>query len=451
MEEKKLGKLDVFLSLIVGLMFADAIASNSSAGVSSISWWVILGVLYMIPSGAIIGELSGAYPGEGGIYVWIYEGLGPKWAAMTSWLFFACGLFIPVSSFIMCSDILFTLFCPSASYLIRVGVAIVLLWLMTWVSTLPMVEAKWVTNTAGLIKLALFLLCFVAGIAYIAQGNALANSMTVNDLLPTLDQGLTYLPIIVYCCTGMELASASAEQTKNPAKTLPKLILGVAALAVVLNVIANFGMLSVLPLDSIDLDLGLLDVFKAAFNSSAVYYIAGIAFLFAVFAQCVTWMVGGNRGTAESGKSGEIPAVFGKENKAGQPIGAIIISAVAGTLMMVVYAFIANSAADLFFSLLSCGVIGSLLPYVFMMVAYQRLKKQGMNGYDGFKAPCGIALSWICQIIQCATLVLMIYIPGYGWADGVMTNIIGIIVMIGSGLLMMKIAEKSNEGAAKEK
>ena len=97
----KLGKFDAFMILICGLMFADAIASNSSAGVPSITWWLILGLLYMIPSGFIIGELSGAFPGEGGIFVWISEGLGPKWAARTSWLFFCCGLFIPGSAFVM--------------------------------------------------------------------------------------------------------------------------------------------------------------------------------------------------------------------------------------------------------------------------------------------------------------------------------------------------------------
>ena len=51
----KLGKFDAFMILICGLMFADAIASNSSAGVPSITWWLILGLLYMIPSGFIIG------------------------------------------------------------------------------------------------------------------------------------------------------------------------------------------------------------------------------------------------------------------------------------------------------------------------------------------------------------------------------------------------------------
>lgn len=454
MDEKKLGGFDVFMMLVVGLMFADTIASTSSTGVPSITWWLILGILYMIPSGAIIGELSSAIPDEGGIYAWIYEGMGPKWATFTSWLFFACGLFIPVSSFVMCSDIFFDLVYPAAPFLVRTLVAVVLVWVMTWVSTLPMVEARWVNNTAGIIKLALFLLCGFAGIAYLVAGNPAANPITVQTLAPTLDEGLTYLPVIVYCCTGMELASASAEQTDNPAKTLPRAIVGVAALAVVLNIFANWGMLTVLPVDGIDLDFGLLDVFKNAFGSALIYNVAGIAMLFAVFSQCVTWAVGGNRGTCESGKSGELPAIFGKENAAGQPIGAIVINAVCGTLMLLFYAIFAETASSLFFSLLSCGVIGSLIPYVFMIIAYQRMKRDGrLDKNEGFKCPGGMAFSWIVQIIQCVTLFLMIYIPGVGWADGVVTNVIGFLLMTISGVIAMKVAEhqqatKASEGKA---
>ena len=81
MNEAKLNKFDAFMLLVCGIMFIDAIAANTSAGASAISWWLIIGLLYMIPSGFIIGELSGRLPGEGGIFVWIYEGMGPKWAA----------------------------------------------------------------------------------------------------------------------------------------------------------------------------------------------------------------------------------------------------------------------------------------------------------------------------------------------------------------------------------
>ena len=435
MPEKKLSAFDAFMLLVCGIMFADAIASNTSAGVPSLAWWLIIGVLYMIPMGLIIGELAAVMPGEGGIYVWIYEGLGPKWAALISWLFFTCGLFIPVSSFIMCSDILFSLIYPDASLLLRIIVAIVFIWLLAWISMKPMAEATWVTNLAGIIKIGFFAFALAAGIYFIAQGNAMANDISFETLLPSFDQGLTYLPIILYCCTGMELAAASAEEMNEPAKMLPKVVLGIAGLAIVLNIAAGLGMLLVIPVSEINLDFGLLDLFRIAFDSEVAYYVAGVLFLFAVFAQCLSWMVGGNRGACESAKEGDLPAALGKELN-GQPMGAILISSIAGSLLLVLYAFFAESASDLFFSLLSCGVIGSVVPYVLMLVAYQRLKASGrMDDNAGFRAPFGVALSWLAQIIQCFTLLLMIYIPSHGWNETVVTNVIGFAGMVISGVI----------------
>ena len=441
-EEKKLGAFDTFMLLVCGIMFADAIASNTSAGVASLTWWVIIGVLYMIPMGFVIGELAAVLPGEGGLWLWVREGLGPKWAALISWFYFACGLFIPVSSFIMCSDVLFSLIYPSASLMLRVGVAIVLVWVLAYVGTRPMAEATWLTNSAGLIKIGFFVFALAAGIYYIAQGNAAANDITFETLMPSFNDGIVYLPIILYCCTGMELAAASAEEMENPAKMLPKLVLGIAGLAIVLNIIASLGMLLVLPVDSIDLDFGLLDLFRTAFGSEIVYYVMGVLFLYAVFAQCLSWMVGGNRGACEAAKEGELPAVLGKEAN-GQPLGAIIVSAVAGSVLLVVYAAVAESASDLFYSLLSCGVIGSIVPYVLMLVSYQRLKKRGfMDNNEGFTAPAGIALSWLAQIIQCFALFLMVYVPTQGWNPDVLTNVGGFLGMLVTGLIAVAWAQK---------
>lgn len=442
-EQKKLRPFSVFMMLICGLLFADVIASNSSTGAPAISWWIILGVLYMIPSGMVIGELSAVLPGEGGIYVWIYEGLGPKYAAMTSWLFFACGLFIPVSSFIMCADIIFGMINPGIGLVPRLIVAIILLWLMIYMSSKPMAESAWITDWAGIVKLILFVGSLVAGLVYIIKGNEMATALTAKTMMPSLDQGLTFLPVIVYSCTGMELASASAEETEDPAKNLPKLIVGVAVLAVVLNIVSTVGTLMVINAGKLDLTTGTIDVFVKAFGSPVLYYIIGIAMIFTIFAQCITWLVGGNRGTAESAHSGELPAILGKETEAGQPIGAMVITGVFGTIVIIAYAFM-SSAEGLFYSLLSCGVIGSLIPYMLMMSAYQRLKKERFKEHDGYKAPAGIVLSWVCQIIQVATLLLMIYIPTVGWNPDVKTNVIGLIVMLLTGAIAISIASKEN-------
>lgn len=153
-------------------------------------------------------------------------------------------------------------------------------------------------------------------------------------------------------------------------------------------------------------------------------------------------MVGDNRGTCESAKSGELPAFLAKEANS-QPLGAVLATSVCGTVFLLLYALVADSASDLFFSLLSCGVIGSVFPYILMLIGYQRLRKRGfMDGHDGFRAPFGIALSWICNIIQVLTLFLMVYVPGYGLNDNAMTNIAGFVAMVVSGAIAIWWADK---------
>ena len=78
-----------------------------------------------------------------------------------------------------------------------------------------------------------------------------------------------------------------------------------------------------------------------------------------------------------------------------------------------------------------------------MLIAYQRLKKNGgFDHYDGFKAPAGVAFSWICQILQVVTLFLCFYIPGAGWNDAVVTNTLGALIMIVSGEIAIRWAAK---------
>ena len=69
-----------------------------------------------------------------------------------------------------------------------------------------------------------------------------------------------------------------------------------------------------------------------------------------------------------------------------------------------------------------------------------------MKVHDGYMAPKGVLLSWICQILQVLTLVLMIYIPGSGWNPNVLTNAAGAIIMVGTGLLAVMHQSKKQAG-----
>ena len=71
-----------------------------------------------------------------------------------------------------------------------------------------------------------------------------------------------------------------------------------------------------------------------------------------------------------------------------------------------------------------------------MLIAYQNLRRRGEmdpGRYDGFRAPAGVVFSWIAQVIQVATLVLMVYVPTVGWNPDVLTNVGGAVFMLVTG------------------
>jgi amino acid transporter len=47
---------------------------------------VLLPLVWSLPTGLMVGELSAAIPAEGGFYVRVRRALGPFWGVQESWL-----------------------------------------------------------------------------------------------------------------------------------------------------------------------------------------------------------------------------------------------------------------------------------------------------------------------------------------------------------------------------
>ena len=69
--------------------------------------------------------------------------------------------------------------------------------------------------------------------------------------------------------------------------------------------------------NNLNIVTGTIDLFIKTFGSTVFYYLIGLPFVFCIFSQCLTWIIGGARGIAESAKEGEFPSVLGIETKAG--------------------------------------------------------------------------------------------------------------------------------------
>ena len=86
----------------------------------------------------------------------------------------------------------------------------------------------------------------------------------------------------------------------------------------------------------------------------------------------------------------------------------------------------------------------SLLPYVFMLISYQKLKKRSLKKHSGFKALLGLMSSWSSLIILMTTMFLLIYIPGQGWSPHIVTTASGSLIMLISGELVINYSRKKS-------
>ena len=126
--DKKMGPGNIALFCLCAVIVIDTLTASASIGVSSIGWWVITIIVFVIPYGLITSELSTTYPGDGGIYDWVKKAFGYKWAVRTTWFYWInVGLWMP-AVYIMFAGMFAEIFYPGLSIWAQIAICIALTW-----------------------------------------------------------------------------------------------------------------------------------------------------------------------------------------------------------------------------------------------------------------------------------------------------------------------------------
>ena len=294
---------DLTLFTVCAVLVIDQLAASAAIGVSSIFWWVFTMIVFFIPYGLITAELGTTYPEQGGIYAWIRRAFGKKWGARTSWFWWInVALWMP-SVYILFAGIFAQMFYPEMTLWWQIVLGIVLTWITVVINIVALDVGKWIPNIGAFLKVAIMLVIGVAGIVY-ACFHGVANDMSIGNMMPKWDAGLAFLPVIVYNFLGFELMSGGAEEMDNPARDIPKAIIIAGVLIAAFYLLGTVGILIALPLEDIGLIEGLLDTLRKLFGDSTLatvgVYALGIAALYTLFANMVTWTIGANRSATEA-------------------------------------------------------------------------------------------------------------------------------------------------------
>lgn len=449
--KKVMRGLDMTLFTVCAILVIDTLAPSAAIGPSSISWWLITLVLFFIPYGLITAELGTAYPEQGGLYIWVKNAFGEKWAARTTWLYWInVALWMP-SVFVLFAGMFSQLFAPDMGLWGQILIGIVMTWVTVGIGIMTLETSKWVPNIGAIIKALIIVVIGVAAFIY-AGKNGVANDLSFKSILPTWDAGLYFLPVIVYNFMGFELMSGAGDEIKNPGKDIPRAIITAGILITVFYLLGTVGMLMALPVEELGLVSGVIDTLRVLIGSEGaagvVVTLLGIGALYSFLANMVTWTMGANKTAAEAADDGELPAIFGKLHPVNKtPVSAFVITGVVSTAVIIIYGFMAGNAEDLFWTLFAFSSMVFLMPYLVMFPAFLKLRKADPDRERPYRVPGGNITATImvvlCMIFIIQALVFFVWVPGQpmDWAFAAPV-LIGVVLTLIVGEVLLKVAEK---------
>ena len=277
--------------LVAGSMIGSGIflvSADIARQVGSPFWlimaWVLSGVITLLGALAY-GELAAMYPRAGGQYVFLRESMGSLMGFLYGWTLFvviqtgtiaavavAFGRFLGVlwpaitperfGWFPQADFCIAALGCrDGATQSIQLGltpqrlVALVMIWVLTWINLRGVREGKLVQTTLTVVKTGALALLVLLGLTLGRNATALSANFGDGAFMGT--QAVTGAFVLAFgaAMVGSLFSSDAwnnvtfaAAEVKNPQRNLPKALLLGTGLVSLLYVVANFSYLSVLPL-----------------------------------------------------------------------------------------------------------------------------------------------------------------------------------------------------------
>ena len=223
-DKKALRLGDMTLLTVSAILLLDTVAASAAIGVSSLFWWVFLGITFFIPYALMNAEMGTTYPEEGGIYAWVRDAFGRRWASRLTWAYWVNNLLWVPSVFILFAGIFNQLFGLDLGLGAQMAIGIALLWGAVTVNILSLNIGKWVPNIGAAIKILAFVFLIGGAFRYVS-GAETANEISFSAAMPSMTDGLMYLSTIIYGMLGFELMCATPGAIHKPDKNIPRAIL----------------------------------------------------------------------------------------------------------------------------------------------------------------------------------------------------------------------------------
>jgi amino acid transporter len=414
--ERVLGRGDLVLFSVCAILTIDTAASAASMGVAWFSWWAITMVVFFIPYGLITAELGAAWPGEGGVYVWVREAFGPRAGSTVAWLYWINNAYWIPSVYLIFAGTFEEIFLHRRSIWQEAGIAIVLTWLTVGVGIVRLEVSKWLPNVGAVVKVLIFLALGALGFGSLLAGRPPANDFSFSSFLPKWNDSLAYLPVLLYNTFGFELASSAGAEMKDPRRDVPRVIFVSGIVIAAVYALGVAGILLAVPIGKLSIVTGTWDALAVLGRQwgragDAAVFLLGLGFLYACIANIVTWSLGANRVAAVAAEEGVLPAALGRLHpRFKTPWVAFVVMGFVSTALLVGNALLSDSQSNIFWMTFKLSGLCLLLCYLLVFPAFLVLRRRRPDHPRPYRAPGGPAMAmvaaWVCTLYIAGASVL---------------------------------------------
>ncbi|MDE5640825.1 MAG: APC family permease, partial [Bifidobacterium castoris] len=404
---------------------------QSFYGLSSVTLFLLGGLLFFLPTGLVAAELASGWSQRGGIFRWVGEGIGvfPAIACLLILWFqttFTFGSGIPSMSatigfFTTKYD--WAVDFAKNSHTWKVTLPIMIGWLAYyWFCCF--LATKGVKTFSKIAQYGVILGTFlplgvmtILAVVWLCQGHAPAIDMAPSALVPKWE-GMSTLALaagVFFSFAGIDMNAAHIKDLKKPNKQFPLAIFVSMILALLIFIVGTLIIAMVIPNKQINLLYTLFATYRAlgaTIGFPDLYLVFCWLGMLNSFAALITNLAGPSYMLGQAGRSGFLPKFLQNNNKHGMP-SRLMYTQMA---LMTVIAFIVFLLPNVegFVALITQAItILYLAYYVLMFIAFLRLRYQQPNRPRGFRVPGGMAGAWIVAGIGIIASVFGIVLAFY--------------------------------------
>lgn len=441
--------LNVFTLVMINIIAIDSLRNlpaNAEVGFSIAFFYLLGGVLFLLPSALLTAELATHYPKTGGVYVWVREAFGAKWGFFNIWLQWIYNIiwYPTILSFVAANiayliDPMF-----ATNKLFMVSMIIAMFSLSTIMNLFGMKISGVVSTISALVGSIIPMLIIIGlGTAWIFAGKPLAITPTISGFFPNLEHmnNMAFLVIVLFSLMGLEMSAVHAGDVKNPQRDYPRALYFSSLLIILTMVFASAAIAIVVPKADLNIITGLDQAFAMFLNAFHLKWLLPVAVLMIIlggFGGMSAWVIGPTKGLMVAAEDGCTPKIFGQRNSKGVPIVILVIQWAVVLIICGLMLFVKTISTS-YWILSDLSAQLALMFYIIFFAAAIRLRYITPRNEKAFRVPGGKVGIWIVGGVGIISCVVAIFL-GFLIPDGVhITNPLMYRVILIVGILVFAL------------